>query len=234
MKNDLNLLIEAYRQEVLYLEDEMKKSVEQLDFKAAALFQANYNYSREKLRVLERLEDPSIDQREDLKLQIAFLQKWVDQVKESNIVGYGPQKELERCHRELSKLQEQGKPAWLDGDELLICIEKFLNLQISTFDLVLDELVLQISNKDQQLQLAILTKGMKKTKLGIFMSHIGKGKLGQMGFEMDKWQATALLSKLSDLSSLAVLQLLATVIFEGLSYYSGSAAWIRYTERNSG
>lgn len=230
MKNDLNLLIEAYRQEVLYLEHEMKKSAEQLDFKAAALFQTNYNYSREKLRVLERLVDPSLDQREDLKLQIAFLQKWVDQGKEFNIAGYGPQKELERCRRELSRLLEQRKSAWLDGDELLICIEKFLNLEISSFDLVLDELVLQISREDQQLQLAILTKGIKKTKLGIFMSRIGKGKLRQMGFEMDKWQANALLGKLSDLSSLAVLQLLATVIFEGLSYYSGSAAWIRYTE----
>lgn len=230
MKNDLTLLIEAYRLEVLFLEKAMKESAEKLDFKAAALFQTNYNYSREKLRVLERLEDPSIDQREDLKSQIALLQKWVDQGKELNIAGYGPQKELERCRRELSRLLEQGKPAWLDGDELLICIEKFLNLKIPGFELELDEVVLQISSEDQQLQLAILTKGMKKTKLGIFMSHIGKGKLGQMGFEMDKWQATALLGKLSDLTPQAVLQLLATVTFEGLSYYSGSSALIRYTE----
>lgn len=230
MKNDLDLLIEAYRQDMLYLEDEMKKSAEQLDFEAAALFQVGYNYSNEKLRILEKLEDPNTDQREDLQLRIEFLQKWVDQREQFYFVGYDPQKELESCIRELSRLEERGKPTWIDGDELLMCIEKFLNLQISSFELVLDELVLQVDRVDQQLQLVIRTTGMKKPKLRVFMSQIGKNKLGQMGFEMDKWQATALLGKLSSLTPLAVLRLLATVAFEGLTYYSGRAGWIRYTE----
>lgn len=38
MKNDFNLLIEVYCQEVFYFEDEMKKSVEQFDFKVVVFF----------------------------------------------------------------------------------------------------------------------------------------------------------------------------------------------------
>ncbi len=231
MKNNLSILIENYRQEVDYLESEMRKCSEEMDYAFAEAYRKNLVYSKEKLQILETLEDPNLEPIEDLEYKIKYLEEWME--KEPSILMYSPdlQRELEEDRKELNRLQQLGKSTYLDSDELLVCLGKFLKQEIENFVMELDEIRLELSQRDQQLSIRIRQVKPGKSRFSYLMTRNGKSKLRQLGFVIGGKEASAYLEKPERLKALELLELLSAIIFEGFHHhYRGEKALIKYTE----
>lgn len=229
MKNNLEILIDTLQQEVDYLESEMKACAEKLDFEAAELFRVSWVHTRQRWQILKNLENPNYDEIQYLEEQIRRYENLVSDEKGSASLDRIQRRYMQECKQKLDHLQGIKLPGFQDGDELIICIDKLKTGEIESFDLVLESVVLHLSNEGDNCQLDL--RPVRDSRLLSVMHPIREAQLRQMGFELRYKSAYAFLGKASSISTTELLAFLSKITFEVFNLYGGKEAILRYEEQ---
>jgi len=228
MKNNLSILIENYQQEVKYLELEMKRCVQELDYERAAVFREALAYTKQQLYLLQHLENPKLEEIDRIKFEIRCCDERIKLYKDFDQKVENLEQELEEYRQSLARMENAGPAPYLDSDELLISLERLQTADIKFVELEINPLVCQLKGWKGLWQVDIQVQD--PDKLNRFLTSRSKRVLRQLGFEFKGETSQALLGKLTEVSSLEVLSWLSVVLYEGFRLYGNKTALIRYVE----
>ncbi|MBX2875220.1 MAG: UvrB/UvrC motif-containing protein [Saprospiraceae bacterium] len=228
MKNDLSILLESYRQEVDYLESEMKKCAEEQDYEGAAKFRNAWIYSKQKLSVLNHLENPALEKVWELKHEIKQGERRLDRYRQIGAAIEGIQKKLIQLHQRLAEIEAAGPAPFLDSDELLICLEKLQKQEIQAFEIEIQTITCRLSVWEGLWQIEVWSQDERKVDR--LMLSQGRKVLRQLGLEPQGKFLRVRLGRLTDIPTLAVLTCLSVLLFDGFRLYGNKTGLLRYEE----
>lgn len=228
MKNNLNLLIDAYLQEVDHLESEMRKCAEEMDYEGAAKFRKAWDYTRQQLWILRHIENSALEDIEMLKREIQRCQRRLDRYSNLGITSEGLQAKLEDLLMDLSRREAADSTPFMDSDELLICLEKIQRLEIEALELEIHPIVYRLSRWQGCWLVEIKSNDSRDMRR--FLTSQNNSKLKQLGLESRGEFLWARLGNLRDTSTLSVLTWLSATVFEGFRFYGNKTGIIRYID----
>ena len=134
MINELQILIEVLQSEHDYLENELKACINEWDFEGAEAFKKPLFYTREKLRILKNLDNPDYDKILDLRNKIERLKNYETEDEFKKIVIQITKDKIPEYENELSNLENKERQFYYNSDELIICLERIINKEISELE----------------------------------------------------------------------------------------------------
>ncbi len=207
-------MIETLESEINFLNQELQFCNETEDYKGADTYSQIRSRVRRKLRILKNLENPHFEQINLIEHKIIQLDKLKDRFPEANLQS------LETLNLKISLLKKElenlnaDKPTFIDGDELIITLEKLINSEIDKFifELKENEISLNFNNISKGLEIRIFCKTPHGLKF--YSGPSGVVKLKQMGFILSEGQWTKVFTSFTHKSILELLELLSRITFD--------------------
>lgn len=219
MKNELQNLIEELQKEHDYLESELNHCLEGWDFEGAATFKEPLLYTKEKLRILQNLNNSNFDKIVNLRGRIKWFKELEGKDDLSKFRFQRIKEKIPEYKRELSHLENKKKRFQYDTDELTICLKKIIQKEIRKIELKIDtkEIIFELWKEESNLKIKISRSD--KHELDYTITSNGINELKKMGFFLSKENAIKEIKQFTESKIHQIIELLSRIIFEVLRLY---------------
>lgn len=228
MKNGTQLLIEELLLEEEKLQQELQACVQEWDFESAEALRKAITYTRERLTILQNLENPDHDRITSLKASIERTKARATSEKDSPYWLWYLKKKLSEEEAELSALEKKTRKQYLDSDELILCFERLLASEIDHFEILIESVGLVFDWSKEVSVLKIVISKTDDNQLLYTTSGSGWLELKKMGFELKDGIATKEFLNSRHFSPLKLLELFSRIIFEGFHLHGNHSAKLRW------
>lgn len=227
MINELQILIEVLQSEHDYLENELKACINEWDFEGAEAFKKPLFYTREKLRILKNLDNPDYDKILDLRNKIERLKNYEAKDEFTKFAIQITKDKIPEYENELSNLENKERQFYYNSDELIICLERIINKEISEFELEVNNegVVFHISNWNSNLKIEI--RWTDKSSLDYKTGRMGITELKGMGFLVTEKNAVKKFENFEGDKILSIIELLSRVAYEVFGLYGNKEGKIK-------
>ncbi len=232
LKNDLQILIEAWQSESDRLETELHACVKDWDFKRAERFRVALAYTKKRLNILQNLDDPNYDHLTSLKDHNKGLLPIFQELKEKDDSRSRIHREILKemaiaNERELVSLGGTFPPPNIESDELITCLHDLLSKDTNSVEIQLndgDRKKIYLTRLDFIPKVAVQIKVLLPSADKI--SRKEDANLKRMGFQVVGDAATMTIEPLQKSSILTILEILAKIRYEVFGLYGGKQATI--------
>lgn len=228
MKKELQILIEELQKEHDLLEKEMNICIKSWDFKGAEAFSKPLIYTKQKLQILRNLDNPNFDEINDLKRRIKNINELEVKDEISRFAFERMKARIPRYEEELKNLQKTKPEFHIEGDELIICLEKLSTGELSSFELEVKENKLSILFEKIEETLKIRIESKDPSRIKYHTGSFGISELKGIGFKVNESNAVLEIDNFKSSNVLDVIEILALIVYNVFRLYGGKQARIKH------
>lgn len=227
-------MIQFLEEELVSLEENLKKNIEERDFRSAHTTDLAIKEVNRKLRALYRLHNPHLPQIQTLRQEIISIEMRMERLAKfySAYKKSALQREIKFKEQKINELENTPLPPQIDNDLLIGVLEKWIRGKIQTFQLTDDresyDLYFQKLGKYGCLEI----RSMNMTKIGDIKYLSNKDFLFSLGFIYVESPACYRLLKDDTFGPLDWLEIIAGLMFEMLCSFDHAKLKIFYNEND--